>query len=84
MIFVFEESWKKNNFFKDNILTKINIFIPIKKSSDWYNNLRILNELPYINKVMVASLKPKVGKVNILFQGTKNTFVTILNEKGLN
>ena len=83
MIFVFEESWKKNNFFKDNILTKIDIFIPIKNNSDWFNYLTLLNQLPYINKVRIAGLKSDVGKVNILFQGTKNTFITILNEKGL-
>lgn len=82
MIYVFEESWKKNNFFKENLLTNIDIFIPIKKTNDWFKNLELLNELPYINKVKITGLKHNVGKVKILFQGTKNTFVTILNEKG--
>ena len=64
-------------------MTKIDIFIPIKNNSDWFNYLTLLNQLPYINKVRIAGLKSDVGKVNILFQGTKNTFITILNEKGL-
>ncbi len=82
LIYVFEESWKSNNFFKDNIITNIDIFIPINEINDWSNSLFLLKNIPYIKKIDIIGLKAKVGKIKLSFQGTKNTFFNILNEKG--
>ena len=82
LIYVFEESWKKNNFFKEGLITFVDIFIPIQKNKDWSNSLSLLNNLPYMKKIDVIGLKGDVGKVSISFQGTNNTFFNILNEKG--
>ena len=82
LIYVFEESWKKNNFFKEGLITFIDIYIPIQKMQDWSNSLLLLNNLPYMKKIDIIGLKGDVGKVNLAFQGTNNTFFNILNEKG--
>ena len=82
LIYVFEESWKKNNFFKEGLITFIDIYIPIKKMQDWSNALLLLNNLPYMKKIQIIGLKGDVGKVSLTFQGTNNTFFNILNEKG--
>ena len=82
LIYVFEESWKKNNFFKEGLITFIDVFIPIKKMQDWSNALLLLNNLPYMKKIHIIGLKGDVGKVSLAFQGTNNTFFNILNEKG--
>jgi len=79
---VFEESWKKNNFFEEGSITFIDIYIPIQKMQDWSNSLSLLNNLPYIKKLDIVGLKGDVGKVSLTFQGTNNTFFNILNEKG--
>ena len=82
LIYVFEESWKKNNFFIEGLITFIDIYIPIKKMQDWSNALLLLNNLPYMKKIQIIGLKGDVGKVSLTFQGTNNTFFNILNEKG--
>ena len=82
LIYVFEESWKKNKFFKEGLITFVDIFIPIQKSKDWSNSLNLLSNLPYMKKIDVIGLKGDVGKVSLAFQGTNNTFFNILNEKG--
>ena len=82
LIYVFEESWKKNNFFKEGLITFVDIFIPIQKNKDWSNSLNLLSNLPYMKKIDVIGLKGDVGKVSLAFQGTNNTFFNILNEKG--
>ena len=82
LIYVFEESWKKNNVFKEGLITFIDIYIPIKKMQDWSNALLLLNNLPYMKKIQIIGLKGDVGKVSLTFQGTNNTFFNILNEKG--
>ena len=82
LIYVFEESWKKNNFFEEGLITFIDIYIPIKKMQDWSNALLLLNNLPYMKKIQIIGLKGDVGKVSLSFQGTNNTFFNILNEKG--
>ena len=82
LIYVFEESWKKNNFFKEGLITFVDIYIPIQRKKDWSNSLQILNAIPYMKKIDIVGLKGNVGKVNIAFQGTNNTFFNILNEKG--
>ena len=82
LIYVFEESWKKNNFFKEGLITFIDVYIPIKKMQDWSNALLLLNNLPYMKKIHIIGLKGDVGKVSLTFQGTNNTFFNILNEKG--
>ena len=82
LIYVFEESWKKNNFFKEGLTTFIDVYIPIKKMQDWSNALLLLNNVPYMKKIHIIGLKGDVGKVSLTFQGTNNTFFNILNEKG--
>ena len=82
LIYVFEESWKKNNFFNEGLLTFVNIYIPIQRKRDWSNTLQLLNTLPYMKKINIIGLKAYVGKVSLTFQGTNNTFFNILNEKG--
>ena len=82
LIYVFEESWKKNNFFKEGLITFVDVYIPIHKKQDWSNSLQLLNSLPYMKKINVIGLKEDVGKVSLTFQGTNNTFFNILNEKG--
>ena len=82
LIYVFEESWKKNNFFEEGSITFIDIYIPIQKMQDWSNSLSLLNNLPYIKKIDIVGLKGDVGKVSLTFQGTNNTFFNIINEKG--
>ena len=82
LIYVFEESWKKNNFFKEGLLTFVNVYIPIQRKQDWSNTLKLLNTLPYMKKINIVGLKSYVGKVSLTFQGTNNTFFNILNEKG--
>ena len=82
LIYVFEESWKKNNFFEEGSITFIDIYIPIQKMQDWSNSLSLLNNLPYMKKIQIIGLKGDVGKVSLTFQGTNNTFFNILNEKG--
>ncbi|MDC3063939.1 hypothetical protein OA253_04930, partial [Alphaproteobacteria bacterium] len=39
LIYLFEESWKKNNFFKEGLITFVNVYIPIKRKKDWSNSL---------------------------------------------
>ena len=82
LIYVFEESWKKNNFFKEGLITFIDVYIPIQKMQDWSNSLQLLNNLPYMKKIDIIGLKSDVGKVSLSFQGTNNTFFNILNEEG--
>ncbi len=82
LIYVFEESWKKNNFFKEGLITFIDVYVPIQKMQDWSNSLLLLNNLPYMKKLDIIGLKGDVGKVSLAFQGTNNTFFNILNEKG--
>ena len=72
---MFEESLKKNNFFKEGLITFIDIYIPIKKMQDWSNALLLLNNLPYMKKIQIIGLKGNVGKVSLTFQGTNNTFL---------
>ena len=82
LIYVFEESWKKNNFFKEGLITFFDIFIPIQKMQDWSNSLLLLDNLPYMKEINIIGLRGNVGKVSLGFQGTNNTFFNILNEKG--
>ena len=82
LIYVFEESWKKNNFFKEGLTTFVDVYIPIQRKQDWSNSLQLLNSLPYMKKIDIIGLKGDVGKVSLTFQGTNNTFFNILNEKG--
>ena len=82
LIYVFEESWKKNNFFKEGLITFVDVYIPIQRKQDWSNSLQLLNTLPYMKKIDIIGLKRNVGKVSLTFQGTNNTFFNILNEKG--
>ena len=82
LIYVFEESWKKNNFFKEGLMTFVDIYIPIQKMQNWSNSLILLNNLPYMKQIDIIGLKGNVGKVSLGFQGTNNTFFNILNEKG--
>ena len=82
LIYVFEESWIKNNFFKEGLTTFVDIYIPIKRMQDWSDSLLLLNNLPYMNKINIIGLRGDVGKVSLRFQGTNNTFFNILNEKG--
>ena len=82
LIYVFEESWKKNNFFKEGLITFVDVYIPIQKIQDWSNSLKLFNTLPYMKKIDIIGLKADVGKVTLTFQGTNNTFFNILNEKG--
>ena len=82
LMYVFEESWKKNNFFNEGLITFIDLYIPIQRMQDWSNSLLLLNRLPYIKRIDIVGLKGDVGKINLSFQGTKNTFFNILNEKG--
>ena len=82
LIYVFEESWKKNNFFKEGLITFVDVYIPIQRKQDWSNSLQLLNTLPYMKKIDIIGLKGNVGKVSLTFQGTNNTFFNILNEKG--
>ena len=80
---IFSESWKNNNLFKENVLTQVNLYVPIERKNDWSNFIFLVNNLPYVNHFKIISLKNDVGKVRINFQGTAKTFLTILNEKGL-
>ncbi len=80
---VFSESWKKNNLFKDNILTFVNLYVPVNLNTDWSNFIQLVDNLPYIQEFSIIALKSNVGKVRITFQGSTNTFLTLLNEKGL-
>ena len=82
LIYVFEESWKKNNFFKEGMITFVDVYIPIKKIQDWSSSLLLFNNIPYMKKIDIIGLKGDVGKVSLAFQGTNNTFFNILNEKG--
>ena len=82
LIYVFEESWKKNNFFKEGLITFVDVYIPIQKMEDWSNSLLLLKNIPYMKKIDIIGLKGDVGKLNLVFQGTNNTFFNILNEKG--
>ena len=82
LVYVFEESWKKNNFFKEGLITFVDVYIPIQRKQDWSNSLQLLNTLPYMKKINIIGLKADVGKVSLAFQGTNNTFFNILNEKG--
>ena len=82
LIYVFEESWKKNNFFKEGLKTLVDIYIPIQRKQDWSDSLQLLSTLPYMKKLDIIGLKADVGKISLTFQGTNNTFFNILNEKG--
>ena len=82
LVYVFEESWKKNNFFNEGLITFVDVYVPIQRMQDWSNSLLLLNNLPYMNKINIIGLKEDVGKVSLGFQGTNNTFFNILNEKG--
>ena len=39
LIYVFEESWKKNNFFNEGLITFVDVYIPIQRMQDWSNSL---------------------------------------------
>ncbi len=80
---IFSNNWKKNNLFKENIVTQVNLYVPIKIKKDWSSFIKLLKNLSYVNDFKIISLSNKVGKVRIYFQGKVNTFLTILNEKGL-
>ena len=80
--YVFQESWKKNNFFKEGFIKYIDIYIPIENMQDWSRSLELFKGLPYIKKIDIIGLKKDVGKVSLAFQGTNNTFFNVLNEKG--
>ena len=82
LVYVFEESWKKNNFFNEELITFVDVYIPIQRMQDWSNSLQLLNNLPYMKKINIIGLRGDVGKVSLGFQGTNNTFFNILNEKG--
>ena len=82
LVYVFEESWKKNNFFNEGLVTFVDLYIPIQRMQDWSNSLLLLNNLPYMKKINIIGLRGDVGKVSLGFQGTNNTFFNILNEKG--
>ena len=82
LVYVFEESWKKNNFFNEELITFVDVYIPIQRMQDWSNSLQLLNNLPYMKKITIIGLRGDVGKVSLGFQGTNNTFFNILNEKG--
>ena len=82
LVYVFEESWKKNNFFNEELITFVDVYIPIQRMQDWSKSLLLLNNLPYMKKINIIGLKGDVGKVSLGFQGTNNTFFNILNEKG--
>ena len=82
LAYVFEESWKKNNFFNEGLITFVDVYIPIQRMQDWSNSLLLLNNLPYMKKINIVGLRGDVGKVSLGFQGTNNTFFNILNEKG--
>lgn len=82
LVYVFEESWKKNNFFNEGLITFVDVYIPIQRMQDWSNSLQLLNNLPYMKKINIIGLRGDVGKVSLGFQGTNNTFFNILNEKG--
>ena len=82
LVYVFEESWKKNNFFNEGLITFVDVYIPIQRMQDWSNSLLLLNNLPYMKKINIIGLRGDVGKVSLGFQGTNNTFFNILNEKG--
>ena len=82
LVYVFEESWKKNNFFNEELITFVDVYIPIQRMQDWSNSLQLLNNLPYMKKINIIGLRGNVGKVSLGFQGTNNTFFNILNEKG--
>ena len=82
LVYVFEESWKKNNFFNEGLITFVDVYIPIQRMQDWSNSLQLLNNLPYMKKINIVGLRGDVGKVSLGFQGTNNTFFNILNEKG--
>ena len=82
LVYVFEESWKKNNFFNEGLITFVDVYIPIQRMQDWSNSLLLLNSLPYMKKINIIGLRGDVGKVSLGFQGTNNTFFNILNEKG--
>ena len=73
----------QNNLFKENIVTQVNLYVPIKIKKDWSSFISLLKNLSYVNDFKIISLSNKVGKVRIYFQGKVNTFLTILNEKGL-
>ncbi len=82
LVYVFEESWKKNNFFNEGLITFVDVYIPIQRMQDWSNSLLLLNTLPYMKKINIIGLRGDVGKVSLGFQGKNNTFFNILNEKG--
>ena len=83
ILMIFSESWKKNNQFKANTLTHIDLYIPLNKKNDWSNFIYLVKKIPYINEFNIIALTDEVGKVRINFQGSANTFFTILNEKGM-
>ncbi len=43
---IFSESWKKNNLFKENVLTQVNLYVPIERKNDWSRFIFLVNNLP--------------------------------------
>jgi len=80
---IFSQSWKKNNLYKANTLTHIDLYIPLNNKKDWSDFIFLVKKIPYVNQFKIIALREDIGKVRINFQGSANTFFTILNEKGL-
>lgn len=83
IIYIYSESWKKSNLFKKDILTHIDLYVPIKKEKNWSNFINLVDNIPYINEFTIVAIRNDVGKVRIQFQGTVDTLFSIFNEKGL-
>ena len=75
--------WKKSNLFKKDVLTHIDLYVPIKKEKNWSNFINLVDNIPYINEFTIVAIRNDVGKVRIQFQGTVDTLFSIFNEKGL-
>ncbi len=83
IIYFYSESWKKTNLFKRDVLTHIDLYVPIKKEKNWSDFINLVNQIPYINEFIIVAIRHDVGKVRITFQGTVDTLFGIFNEKGL-
>ncbi len=83
IIYIYSESWKKSNLFNKDILTHIDLYVPIKKDKNWSNFINLVDDIPYINEFIIIAIRNDVGKVRIQFQGTVDTLFSIFNEKGL-
>jgi len=83
IIYIYSESWKKSNLFKKDVLTHIDLYVPINKENNWSNFISLVDKIPYINDFIIVAIRNDVGKVRIQFQGTVDTLFSIFNEKGL-